>query len=85
MRSQMTRLTATLLVCLALVSTSAWALPVDRPAPVPRQEVSLLDALREWAESFLERHGLSPTRPDPETRRFQQEGSQMDPNGTGPH
>ncbi|HYX24686.1 MAG TPA: hypothetical protein VFC23_11080 [Thermoanaerobaculia bacterium] len=80
----MTRLTAALLVCLALVSASAWALPVNRPAPVPRQEVSLLDALREWVESFLERHGLSDTRPDSETCRFQQEGSQADPNGS-PH
>ena len=88
MRSQMTRLTVpAVLVCLALVSTSgAWARPVKEPAPVPKQESSLVDNLLEWVQSLLERHGFPHTPPVPETPAFQQEGPQMDPNGTtGPH
>jgi hypothetical protein len=88
MRSHMQCLTAALLLCFVLVSGSgAWALPVHASAPVPKPEVSVMDALRDWAGSLLAHLGLLPHGTTPEPPRSQpKEGSQMDPNGsTGPH
>jgi hypothetical protein len=87
MRSQMTRLmVAALLVCFALVSSSAaWARPVSGPAPIRLQESLLIEDLVDWVISLIERHSTSQKSPAPESPRNQpKEGPQVDPNGS-PH
>ena len=83
MRSHTKCLAAALLLCFALVSGSgAWALSVHGSVPVPRQESSLVDKLRDWVGSLLVKAGIPPGGDAPEpTPSKPKEGPQMDPNG----